>query len=57
VACERALPSGVLAEQVHPYTGAAPSVSPLTWNHAEFIAAVHAYFGAKHRLMAATGQD
>ena len=39
----RALPSGVLAEQVHPLTGAALSVSPLTWSHSTFIAAVMSY--------------
>ena len=33
----RALPSGVLAEQVDPYTDAPLSVSPLTWSHAEFV--------------------
>ncbi|AFM24744.1 glycoside hydrolase family 15 protein [Desulfomonile tiedjei] len=36
-----ALPSGVLAEQVHPLTGAPLSVSPLTWSHATFVATVH----------------
>jgi GH15 family glucan-1,4-alpha-glucosidase len=41
--CDHALPSGVLAEQVHPYSGAALSVSPLTWSHAAFVTAVHAY--------------
>jgi GH15 family glucan-1,4-alpha-glucosidase len=35
-----ALPSGVLAEQVHPITGAPLSVSPLTWSHATFVATV-----------------
>ena len=40
-ATERALPSGVLAEQVHPKTGAPLSVSPLTWSHAEFVGTVH----------------
>jgi len=35
---EQALPSGVLAEQVHPITGAPLSVSPLTWSHATFVA-------------------
>jgi GH15 family glucan-1,4-alpha-glucosidase len=35
-----ALPSGVLAEQVHPFTGAPLSVSPLTWSHATFVATV-----------------
>ncbi len=35
---EHALPSGVLAEQVHPITGEPISVSPLTWSHAAFVA-------------------
>ena len=34
----RALPSGVLAEQIHPATGAPLSVSPLTWSHSTFVA-------------------
>ncbi len=33
-----ALPSGVLAEQIHPMTGEPISVSPLTWSHATFVA-------------------
>src|SRR5207247_1287158 len=37
------LPSGVLAEQVHPYTHAPLSVSPLTWSHATFVMAVQEY--------------
>jgi len=40
-ACRRALPSGVLAEQVDPYTGEATSVAPLTWSHAAYVHAVH----------------
>lgn len=44
----RALPSGVLAEQVHPFTNEPVSVSPLTWSHSEFVAAVRWYVG-KHR--------
>ncbi len=35
----KALPSGILAEQVHPYTGEPLSVSPLTWSHAAFVSA------------------
>ena len=35
---DHALPSGVLAEQVHPVTGKPLSVSPLTWSHATFAA-------------------
>ena len=49
-AAQRALPSGVLAEQVHPYDGSPLSVSPLTWSHAEFVAAVHTYLDARQRI-------
>jgi GH15 family glucan-1,4-alpha-glucosidase len=45
---DRALPSGVLAEQINPYTDEPLSVSPLTWSHAEYVAAVRWYAG-KHR--------
>lgn len=40
---ERALPSGVLAEQINPHTNEPLSVSPLTWSHAAFIIAFHEY--------------
>ncbi|HET6516589.1 MAG TPA: glycoside hydrolase family 15 protein [Thermodesulfovibrionales bacterium] len=40
---ERALPSGVFAEQVNPFTGEPVSVSPLTWSHAAFIIVVQQY--------------
>jgi GH15 family glucan-1,4-alpha-glucosidase len=40
---EHALPSGILAEQVHPHTGAPLSVSPLTWSHAEYVTTFLAY--------------
>lgn len=40
-ACRRALPSGVLPEQVDPYTGEVKSVAPLTWSHAAYVHAVH----------------
>jgi len=39
----RALPSGVLAEQVHPFTDQPLSVSPLTWSHAAFVTTLHEY--------------
>jgi GH15 family glucan-1,4-alpha-glucosidase len=42
-ACDHARPSGVLAEQVHPYTGEPMSVAPLTWSHATFVETVLAY--------------
>jgi GH15 family glucan-1,4-alpha-glucosidase len=35
---DHVLPSGILAEQVHPITGKPLSVSPLTWSHATFVA-------------------
>jgi GH15 family glucan-1,4-alpha-glucosidase len=44
---QRSLPSGVLAEQVNPYTDAPLSVSPLTWSHAQFCSSVRWYCG-KH---------
>lgn len=37
------LPSGVLAEQVHPYSHAPLSVSPLTWSHATVVMTVQEY--------------
>lgn len=46
----KALPSGVMAEQVHPYTGEPLSVSPLTWSHAAFVSAVQRYAQAAARI-------
>ncbi len=40
---ENALPSGVLAEQVHPLNSSPLSVSPLTWSHSSFVWAVLLY--------------
>jgi len=40
---DRAMPSGVMAEQMHPETLEPLSVSPLTWSHGTFIAAVQEY--------------
>lgn len=48
---DRALPSGVLAEQVHPYTNDPLSVSPLTWSHAVFITVVLDYLEKQKMLM------
>ena len=47
---KRALPSGVLAEQVHPLTGEAVSVSPLTWSHSTFVATVLNYLQKEKML-------
>jgi len=49
-----ALPSGILPEQVHPYTHAPLSVAPLTWSHAEFVLAVHAYLQQRQWLAGGT---
>lgn len=46
-----ALPSGVLAEQVHPLTGEPLSVSPLTWSHSSLVWAVMEYI-RKYRALA-----
>jgi len=42
-AASRALPSGVLAEQVHPFNNQPLSVSPLTWSHAAFVTTILEY--------------
>lgn len=46
----RAERSGVLAEQHHPHTGEAISVSPLTWSHATFIMVVMEYLRKRELL-------
>lgn len=46
----RVLPSGVMAEQVHPFTDEPLSVSPLTWSHAEFVLTTRWYIGKYHRF-------
>lgn len=38
-----ALKSGVLSEQLNPFTGAKVSATPLTWSHAEFVVTVMEY--------------
>jgi oligosaccharide amylase len=48
---KRALPSGVLAEQVDPLTGAPVSVSPLTWSHSTVVATVIAYLRKLEALL------
>ena len=35
--------SGVMAEQVHPFTSEPLSVSPLTWSHATYAATIQQY--------------
>lgn len=46
-----ALQSGVMAEQVNPFTSEPLSVSPLTWSHAEYVLTVRWYLGKYHRFV------
>ena len=46
-----ALPSGILAEQVDPYTDQPLSVSPLTWSHAAYVSTVLTYLQCNQHLM------
>jgi len=48
--CARALPSGVLPEQIHPLTGEHLSVSPLTWSHATVVTVVQDYLEKNEAL-------
>ncbi len=47
-------PSGVLAEQINPFTGSPVSVSPLVWSHAEFVIAVCEYLEKYNELALAS---
>lgn len=49
---EHALPSGILAEQVDPYTDQPLSVSPLTWSHAAYVSTVLTYLQQERKLRA-----
>jgi GH15 family glucan-1,4-alpha-glucosidase len=42
--------SGVLSEQLHPFTGEQLSATPLTWSHAEYVQTVIDYHDALERL-------
>jgi oligosaccharide amylase len=50
------LPSGVLAEQLHPETGEPMGVSPLAWSHAEVVAALVEYLEKRCRLVEEKGR-
>lgn len=51
---DHTLPSGVMAEQVHPYTNEPLSVSPLTWSHATYVATFLQY---NNKLLTLTDAD
>lgn len=40
---EKALPSGVLSEQLNPYSGEQVSAAPLIWSHAEYVITIIQY--------------
>lgn len=54
-AVKHSQPSGVMAEQIDPYTRAPISVSPLSWSHAEFVIAVYAYLNKYREITSAAG--
>jgi GH15 family glucan-1,4-alpha-glucosidase len=56
-AVQRALPSGVLAEQVHPFTGKPISVSPLAWSHATVVMTVIEYLERLNQLSGKPGHQ
>lgn len=47
----RASETGILAEQMHPHTGAHLSVAPLTWSHAVYVETVLEYLEKEKELM------
>lgn len=47
---DHSLTSGMLSEQIDPYTGVPISASPLIWSHAEFVMAVSEYLD-KYRAL------
>ncbi|GAB61317.1 MAG: glycoside hydrolase family 15 protein [Candidatus Jettenia sp.] len=47
---DRAFASGVLAEQVNPYTNEPLSVSPLTWSHAAFVTVLVKYMEKREKI-------
>lgn len=42
-AASRALPNGLMSEQIRPFTDEPLSACPLTWSHSTFVLAVHGY--------------
>ncbi len=49
-AANSSLPSGVMAEQIHPFKGIPVSASPLVWSHAEFVIAVCEYLEKQQEI-------
>jgi oligosaccharide amylase len=54
--CRYMYPSGVLAEQLNPYTGKSLSATPLVWSHAVYVKTILMYLKKKQDLeLAAAG--
>lgn len=47
---QRALPSGVLPEQIDPHTGQPVGATPLTWSHAEYVETIVQYLAKLEEL-------
>ncbi len=48
--CDNSLETGILPEQVDPFTGEGKSVAPLTWSHTTFIETVLKYRDRKQEI-------
>jgi oligosaccharide amylase len=48
--CEHMYPSGILAEQLNPYTGESLSATPLVWSHSVYIKTVLLYLQKRQDL-------
>jgi GH15 family glucan-1,4-alpha-glucosidase len=55
--CDKAQKSGVLSEQIHPYTGEQISATPLIWSHAEFVDTIAELVIKKQELSGSTPQN
>lgn len=56
-AAVRRQPGGLLPEQLHPFTGEALSVSPLTWSHGTLVLAVERYVAKYRELHGREGEQ
>ena len=52
-----ASPAGILAEQLHPYTGAPLSVAPLTWSHATYVETILQFVKKEKEIRKANGEN
>lgn len=48
---KNALPSGILSEQLNPFTGEQLSAAPLTWSHSEFVSTILLYLKKVKQLL------